>query len=67
MKEFFKDYVNAQKVSWEFQKKHWLGNLIATAVISGATVGTMALIKHCQKKKCKKETVNEVCILELDV
>lgn len=52
IKLYFKDYAEAQKACNEFNKKHWLGNLILTFVI---TVGTYFGLGLYEKYKNKKE------------
>lgn len=36
MKKYFKDYGHLCKETGEFYKKHWLGTLLFTVVVTGA-------------------------------
>lgn len=43
VKAYFIDYVAAQKVCNEFNKKHWRGTIVFTGAILGAELGGMWL------------------------
>lgn len=59
IKQYFKDYVIAQKACNEFNKKHWLGTLILSSMVGVITyVGILAFDK-IQEKKYNK-LMNEV-------
>ena len=49
IKLYFKDYAEAQKACNEFNKKHWLGNLILTFVITVGTYFGLGLYANYKK------------------
>lgn len=57
MKTYFKDYAVAQKTCDEFNKKHWLGNIIMVLIawfITFMTFGCYGMIKNKLKEKRDK-------------
>lgn len=62
IKTYFKDYVEAQKVCNEFNRKHWKGNLILCTVVGGLTYGILYVCeKHREKEfdKYMNEVINK--------
>ena len=51
IKLYFKDYAEAQKACNKFNKKHWLGNLILTFVITVGTYFGLGLYANYKNKK----------------
>lgn len=60
IKNYFKDFVIAQKACNGFYKKHWLGTLVFTAVIYVVTLGGLfaegRIKEKIKEKKDKKLT-----------
>ena len=50
IKNYFKDYAVAQKACNEFNKKHWLGNLVFAAVIYVVTFGGFFAVGKIKEK-----------------
>lgn len=62
IKTYFKDYVEAQKVCNEFNKKHWKGSLLLSSVIGIGTflaLGGGAAIKDMIDDKIQKRKSND--------
>lgn len=60
IKEYFRDYVAAQKTCNEFNRKHWKGNIVFTLVITGVTFGGLyAAAKVSERKKRNDDILSE--------
>lgn len=60
IKLYFKDYAMAQNACNEFNKKHWLGNLILTVVLTLATyIGLGLFAKYKNRKEEDKFSEEE--------
>lgn len=66
VKNYFEDYAVAQKACNEFNKKHWLGTLVFTAVIYVITLGGLVAankikdkIEDRKAKKLAKKNLNK--------
>lgn len=58
IKNYFKDFVIAQKACNEFYKKHWLGTLVFTAMIYVVTIGGLFAEGRIKKKEHKLNKKN---------
>lgn len=54
IKTYFKDYAVAQKACNEFNKKHWFGSIILSAMIGLVFVGGFVVADKIRERNDKK-------------
>lgn len=67
MKKYFKDYGATMKVCNQFNKEHWLGNIVLSAAIIGIEFGVFYAIDHKDEIKDRiRETFFRKKKIEID-
>lgn len=63
MKTYFEDLMYANKVNWEFNKKHWKGNLVLGLAVNAAFIAPMIVKEKLNERKLNKveETKVDEC------
>ena len=60
MKTFFKDYWKLCKQSGEFYKKHWLGTIVFTGIVTCVTYAPFIIKGKKDQKKFEEELNKEL-------